>query len=733
LALAGSGKILASQNTDSTVDFWDLDKRKRFRRLGNPIPSDESVCMCLSSRGDVLARGRHLIELWDVAKGKRLRQFGENVTRPHYMRYRSLAFSPDGKNLVSGSPAGIDLWETATGKRVRRFAKISYATVALSPDGKMLAVGGQDLADTDDQAGVKKGHRVSLWDVASGQKLRVLSGHEHTIIRVVYSQDGRYLASASSDYTAKVWKVRTGKELCQFKGDRGEFACMAFSNNGQLLASARNNTIKIWDVATGKERNPLRAHQDEVRAAAYSPDGKILASGAYDGTVRLWETATGKCLRTFHDHRGGVWTIAFSPDGRTIFSGGKGGGISCRDVTTGIAIGRLGTARKDVAHLALSSDGKLLVASGKGGSVEVWERDKRKIIRSFVAKHKKYRFKWIPLSPDGTILAACPRNLGVVLWDIPNGQERGQLDANGATVSQLVFSPDSKTLAGIARSDDKVCVWDVATRNEIAQFERGGYGGNDQIAFSPDGRALVIGIGGNRLQFLEVASSQVIFRAPVPDHVTTIAFSPDGKTLVTGGGNDFALLVWDVRELAGAGTVPPGRLIQKELALFWEDLVGENALRAYRARWGLVGSPEQTLHLFQKDLQPAAPPTSAQLQGLLTRLGDSRYRTRQKATQELEKIGELTQPALVRLLLNKPGPEVANRVRRLLQKIERQRRYPSPEQLRQIRAVAVLEQIGTADARRLLRRLANGAPGARLSREAQASWQRLATKTATKH
>jgi hypothetical protein len=232
--------------------------------------------------------------------------------------------------------------------------------------------------------------------------------------------------------------------------------------------------------------------------------------------------------------------------------------------------------------------------------------------------------------------------------------------------------------------------------------------------------------------FLELASGKEILRFKIPDDLATTAFAPDGKTLATGSNSDLALLIWDVRELAGAGQTPSGHLKEKDLTLLWANLADQDAGRAYRTRWVLAGSPEQAVSLLQKRLLPVALPDTARIKRLLARLGDSRYRIRNKATQELEEIGEFAEPALLRVLQNKPGLEVAQRLRRLLQLIERHRRYPSVDQLRQIRAVGVLEQIGTANALRLLRKLAKGAAGGRLTREARASCQRLAKRSAGK-
>jgi hypothetical protein len=402
-------------------------------------------------------------------------------------------------------------------------------------------------------------------------------------------------------------------------------------------------------------------------------------------------------------------------------------------VVTGKATGRLGSKEDDVAQLALSPDGKFLVSRDVATLVRVWDQASGKKIRTYTFKREDAAFGAVSLSPDGKVLAKGGESPTVRFLDLATGKEQGPLAIEGANPVYLCFSPDGKTLAVVARGDDKVTVhvWDMVTKKEVTQFV-GEYGVLDRVGFSPDGRVLAVGGHNNRMIFLEVASGKQILRFPIPDDLRATAFAPDGKTLATGGGDDLALLIWDLRELARATPTSPARLTEKELALFWDELAELDAGRAYRSHWLLAGSPERAVSLIRKRLLPFALPDTARVKRLLTRLGDARYRTRKKATKELEILGEVVEPDLLRVLWNEPGPEVAQRVRRLLQKIENQRRRPSAEQLRQIRAVGVLEQIGTADARRLLRKLVGGAPGARLTREAQASCQRLAMKKAKK-
>ncbi|MFN7245135.1 MAG: protein kinase domain-containing protein [Microcystis sp.] len=182
-------------------------------------------------------------------------------------------------------------------------------SVVYSPDGRYLASGSNDKT-------------IKILKVAAGKKLRTLTGHSSGVYSVAYSPDGRYLASGSRDNTIKIWEVVTGKELRTLTGHSKWVHSVVYSPDGRYLASGSfDKTIKIWEVATVRElRTPTR-HSEVVRSVAYSPDGRYLASGSDDKTIKIWEVATGKQLRTLTGHSWGVLSVVYSPDGRYLASG----------------------------------------------------------------------------------------------------------------------------------------------------------------------------------------------------------------------------------------------------------------------------------------------------------------------------------------------------------------------------------------------------------------------------
>jgi WD40 repeat protein len=509
--------------------------------------SDQVRTVAFSPDGKWLASGSRdgTIILWDVAARRRM---GSSI-QVEGGRVNSLAFSPDGRWLASGSNSGaVELWDAATGQRLDQSPEghaDAVWSVAFSPDGRLLASGSEDNA-------------IRLWDVDTGQPVgQPLEGHTDFVYSVAFSPDGRVLASAGADNAIRLWDVATGQPVGQpLEGHTDWIWSVAFSPDGQLIASgSADNTLRLWDARTGEPLgDPLVGHSNWVRSVAFSPDGQTLVSASVDGTVRAWDVATAQPTGiVLAGQTGEVWSVAFNSDGHTLATAGTSNKVVLWDLRVAYPLReQLQGHQEAVLSVAFSPDGQLL-ASGSGkpsaggvdNTVRLWDRRTGTEL-AVLAGHED-SVSGVAFSSDGRLLASASFDGTLIVWDVESRQPAvAALRGHTSPVLCVAFSPDGKLIA--SGSDDGVIIfWDVSTGNMIGEPLLAQSDSVMSLAFSPDGRTLASGHRDATVRLWDATTRQPL-GDPLGGHtdaVTSVSFSPNGKLLASGS-RDATIILWDV-------------------------------------------------------------------------------------------------------------------------------------------------------------------------------------------
>jgi WD40 repeat protein len=422
---------------------------------------------------------------------------------------------------------------------------------------------------------------------------------------------------------------------------------------------------------------------DRVASLVFAPDGKTLATGGEDCSVRLWDLTTCRELRRYGEHPRSVGAIAFSPDG------------------------------------------KVLATGSHDGTIALWDAASSRELGNFQAPAGLLAFDF---SPDGAILLGACADEEYRAWDVATGEELGAEPTNLGPLKALAFAPDGQTvITGSWESMVRLCERD--TGKELRQFQ-GHRSWVQCTTCSPDGRTIASGSPDETVRLWEVRTGKMRLQiVGLKEGVQGIAFAPDGRTLASAG-NDTTVLLWD---LTGKAPIKgparaPATLIPSQVEAIWRDLSSPDVPVAYSAIWGVANHAKQMVPFLKNKMKHLVPVDRQRLVTILAELGHEQVTRRDKAQQDLEKLGALCEPMLKAALQKSPPMEMRRRLEKLLEKA--QGPNPSPDTLLALRLIEALELTNTAEARVIVEALTKEVPPTRITEEAQAALERMKRRPA---
>ena len=758
-----NGRVIAGTHAGLTerneVRVWEVATGKLLAKC--KVLQNRQVGATLSNDGKMLASwGAHFetgfrfsfkdpdssapqntVQLWEVQSGKELRRFHMKGTDG----VSGVAFAPDGKSIAVAENSGrVVLLNPADGKEIRCIGEpfpaddiratpvfSDMCLVKFSPDGRRLAVA---------RGGVR------IWDATTGKCLSAANGPKCNVSSLVFAGD-HVLAAGTLGHAVRVWDPLSGNVSGPTGVHAGCVTSVALVANARTLLSTDSpGGLCFWDPVSGRQGRSATMLQDPAL-----PISTVLLSGRFAGSsvlasrgkyVVLWDhTSGGIRLRDIDADRDiqrfslmvqGQLAASFSRDGDLVALGGKD------SESPGSELGLLASA------LPGGDSRKLLVDMLEAHEVvELCKTRTGKVVQRF--KGLKGMVQGVAVSPDGCLVAAAGMSFGfnpttkveICVWDAGSGKQLAKFATSNSFVSfgsgePLVFSPDGVLLASVDESGT-VRLREATTGKSVCTLA----GNNDSklsaLSFSPDGHVLAVGLretpsgqahqrGKIQLWELSTASVRKEFTGHAGD-VTSLAWSADGRLLASGSA-DTTVLLWDV---SGEKLRPRSRtrLNLQEAGALWRELGSARAPQAYQTILRLASAPEDAVALFHKKLKPAAPaPDEKEMKRLTAQLDSQRFAEREAAATRLKVAGKAVLPVLQRVLKTGPSPELRQRAQKLIEEISRTD-LPADGDMASARALEVLEIVNSAEARALLKDLAQGRADAGLTREAKAVLARL--------
>jgi WD40 repeat protein len=368
--------------------------------------------------------------------------------RGHTGQVRAVAATPDGRLAVSASYDGtVGVWDLTTGQGIRilKGHNDRVLSVAVSPDGSRAISGSADGA-------------LRIWNLSSGQSVS-LEAHEGEVFTVAFAPDGRTCLSGSYDRAVRVWDAETLQCVVVLTGHQDSVLGLACTPDGRAAVSCSGDrAIRVWDLSTGRCMRMLRGHSEAIDRVAVTPDGRAIVTISRDCTVRFWDLAAGHALATFEGHTAPLLGLCCTPDARYIVTTALDRTLRIWDSRSAECLAVEETPV--VLSLAVTSDGKRLIGGCADGRVLLWD-----FARLLHAKPRQAAVRYV--SAKVVLLGEGSVGKTSLAHRLVEDQYVAKERTHGMSVWQLEL-PDSSDIT-IQR---EVLLWDLAGQEDYRLIHR---------------------------------------------------------------------------------------------------------------------------------------------------------------------------------------------------------------------------------------------------------------------
>jgi len=389
---------------------------------------------------------------------------------------------------------------------------------------------------------------LKVWDINTGQLLKILEGHACRVNAVILTRDGRRAISASADGILRIWNPINGQPLMTFprsKGHASNIRALALTRDDKKVISAsEDGFLRIWDINTGEVLKILEGHTDLVSAVALTHDDQRAITASYDETIKIWDLETGHVLKTLEGHTGRINALALTSDDLIAVSGSKDKTLKIWDIEKGQLLKTLKGHNQIIQALALTHDDTRVISASADRTLKLWDIKTGEVLVSLKGHSDKVNA--VAITHDDRFAVSGSADSSLIIWDLKTEDNQRIQECHSYCVNAIILTKDGRHAVS-ASNDKTIKIWDLETGQVLKTLEDHTARVN-AVALSSDSQRLISASNDRRLRIWDFNSGKLLKTLKKhEDKVNIVVLTVDDRLAVSAS-IDRTLKVWDFND-----------------------------------------------------------------------------------------------------------------------------------------------------------------------------------------